>query len=35
MRFGKWWTVTSLYRAGSLKTVATELAKYNLDLTAV
>jgi exonuclease III len=34
MRFGTW-TVRSLYRAGSLKTVASELAKYNLDLVAV
>jgi hypothetical protein len=39
---GKWlrfetWNVRSLYRAGSLKTVASELAKYkyNLDLVAV
>jgi exonuclease III len=34
MRYGKW-NVTSLYRAGSLKAVASELAKYNLDLVAV
>jgi len=27
--------VRSLYRAGSLKTVASELAKYNLDSVAV
>jgi len=29
MTFGIW-NVRSLYRAGSLKTVASELAKYNL-----
>jgi exonuclease III len=34
MRFGTW-NVKSLYGAGSLKTVASELAKYNLDLMAV
>jgi exonuclease III len=34
MRFGTW-NVRSLYRAGSLKTIASELAKYNLDLVAV
>jgi len=34
VRFGTW-TVRSLYMAGSLKTVASELAKYNLDLVAV
>jgi hypothetical protein len=34
MGFGTW-KVRSLYRVGSLKTVATELAKYNLDLVAV
>jgi hypothetical protein len=31
MRFGKQ-NVRSLYRAGSLKTVARELGKYKLDL---
>jgi len=30
MRFGTW-NVRSLYRAGSLKTVASELARYKLD----
>jgi exonuclease III len=34
MRFGTW-NVRSLYRAGSPKTAAGELAKYNLDLVAV
>jgi len=34
MRFGTC-NVRSLYRTGSLKTVANELAKYNLDLIAV
>jgi hypothetical protein len=34
MRF-KTCNVRSLYRAGSLKTVASELSKYNLDLVAV
>jgi len=34
IRFGIW-NVRSLYRAGSLKTVVTELAKYKLDLVAV
>jgi hypothetical protein len=34
MRFGTW-NVRSLYRAGSVKTLASELAKYNLDLVAV
>jgi exonuclease III len=34
MRFGTW-NVTSLYRAGSLKTVARELGKYKLDLMGV
>jgi len=33
MRFGVW-NVRSLYREGSLKAVASELAKYNLDLVA-
>jgi hypothetical protein len=31
MRFGNW-TVRSLYRAGSLKTVSRELARYKLHL---
>jgi hypothetical protein len=34
VRFGTW-TVRSLYRAGSLKTVARELEKYKLDLVGV
>jgi len=34
MRFGTW-SIRSLYRVGSLKTVARKLVKYNLDLTAV
>jgi exonuclease III len=34
MRFGKW-NVRSLYRSGSLKTVARELGKYKLDLVGV
>jgi hypothetical protein len=34
MEFGIW-NVRCLYRAGSLKTVASELAKFNLDLVAV
>jgi exonuclease III len=34
MRFGTW-NVRSLYRAGSLKTVARELGKYKLDLVGV
>jgi exonuclease III len=34
VRFGTW-NVRSLYRAGSLKTVANEMVKYNLDLVAV
>jgi hypothetical protein len=34
MRFGTW-SVTSLYRGGSLRTVATELAKCKLDVVAV
>jgi hypothetical protein len=34
MRFGPW-NVRNLYRVGSLKTVASELAKYNLDVVAV
>jgi hypothetical protein len=31
MRFGKW-TIRSLYRAGSLKAVASKLVKYKSDL---
>jgi exonuclease III len=34
MRFGTW-NVRSLYRSGSLKTVAKELRKYKLDLVGV
>jgi exonuclease III len=34
MRFGIW-NVRSLYRIGSLKTVARELGKYKLDLVGV
>jgi exonuclease III len=34
MRFGTW-NFRSLYRAGSLKTVARELGKYKLDLVSV
>jgi exonuclease III len=34
MRFGTW-NVRSLYRSGSLKTVARELGKYRLDLVGV
>jgi hypothetical protein len=34
VRFGKW-NVTNLYRAGALRTLASEVAKYNLDLVAV
>jgi hypothetical protein len=34
MRFGKWY-VKSLYRAGSLVSVAKELSKYKLDLVGV
>jgi exonuclease III len=34
MRFGTW-NVTGLYRAGSLKTVSRELARYKLDLVGV
>jgi len=34
MRFGAW-NVISFYRAGLLKTTASELAKYNFDLLAV
>jgi len=33
VRFGMW-NIRSLYRAGSLKTATSELAKYNLDLVA-
>jgi hypothetical protein len=34
MRFGAW-NVKSLYRAGSLKTVSRELARYKIDLVGV
>jgi exonuclease III len=34
MRFGTW-NVRSLYRAGSLRTVAEEVSKYKLDLLGV
>jgi hypothetical protein len=34
MTFGTW-SVRSLYRAGSLKTVVRELGKYKLDLVGV
>jgi exonuclease III len=34
MRFGTW-NVRSLYRSGSLKTVAKEFRKYKLDLVGV
>jgi hypothetical protein len=34
MRFGTW-NARSLYRIGSLKTVARELGKYKLDLAGV
>jgi exonuclease III len=34
MRFGTW-NVKSLYRSGSLMTVARELARYKLDLVGV
>jgi exonuclease III len=34
MRFGTW-NIKSLYRIGSLKTVARELGKYKLDLVGV
>jgi hypothetical protein len=34
MRFGMW-NVRSLYRAGSLKTFAREIAKYKLGLVGV
>jgi hypothetical protein len=34
MRFGTW-NVRSLYRAGSLRTVAEEVSTYKLDLLAV
>jgi exonuclease III len=34
MRFGAW-NVRSLYRAGSLKTVSRELARYKIDLVGV
>jgi hypothetical protein len=36
MRFGTWtWNVRSMYRAGSLRTVAEEISKYKLDLEGV
>jgi hypothetical protein len=35
MTYGTWAVITSLYRACSLKTVASELAKYDVDLVAV
>jgi exonuclease III len=34
MRFGTW-NIRSLYRSGSLKTVARELGKYKIDLVGV
>jgi hypothetical protein len=34
MRFGTW-NVRSMYRAGSLRAVAGEISKYNLDLVEV
>jgi hypothetical protein len=34
LRFGLW-NFMGVYRAGSLKTLASQLAKYNLDLVAV
>jgi exonuclease III len=34
MRFGTW-NIRSLYRIGSVKTVARELGKYKLDLVGV
>jgi hypothetical protein len=34
MRFGTW-NVRSMYRAGSLRAVAEEISKYNLDLVGV
>jgi hypothetical protein len=34
MRFGTWY-VRSLYRAGSLRTVAREISKYKFDLVGV
>jgi hypothetical protein len=34
MRFGTW-NVTSMYRAGSLRAIAEEITKYNLDLVGV
>jgi exonuclease III len=34
MRLGTW-NITSVYRTGSMKTVASKLAKYNLDPVAV
>jgi hypothetical protein len=34
MRFGTW-NVRSMYRAGSLRAVAEEISKYNIDLVGV
>jgi exonuclease III len=34
MRFGTW-NIRSIYRAGSLREVAEEISKYNLDLVEV
>jgi exonuclease III len=34
MRFGTW-NIRSMYRAGSLRTVAEEISKYKLDLVGV
>jgi hypothetical protein len=34
MRFGIW-NVRSMYRAGSLRVIAEEISKYNLDLVGV
>jgi hypothetical protein len=34
MRFGAW-NVRSMYRAGSLRAVAEEISKYNLDFVGV
>jgi hypothetical protein len=34
MRFGTW-NISSLYRAGLLRTVAEEISKYKLDLVGV
>jgi hypothetical protein len=35
MRFGTWNVRSSMYRAGSLRTVAEEISKYKLDLVGV